>query len=90
MAKKSGFSHAFAALTGLVAGELLLFYLRPSFPAVTASLEGRAERFSLWLADTYKVQVAPQIFVPALVAFVLAFLWGITYHLIRHGRRGRG
>ena len=86
MAGKSGVSHGFAALLGLLAGELVVTYVRPVFPPFVTALEKGAQWVAAFLNAVTGTKVAAEVFVPAVVVFLLAFLWGVIYHLARHGR----
>ena len=87
MAHKPGLSHGMAALLSLMVAQLLVAYLEPWFPNVLGKLEGLASTFAGWLGYKLNAEIEAAIFIPALVAFFLAFLWGLLYHHIRHGGR---
>ena len=84
MSKTSGTSHALAALVGMITGDLFLNYCRPHFPVLMEPLEGGAEAISGWFQGATHARISASIIAPAIVAFVIAFLWGVTYHRIRH------
>ncbi len=86
MARASGASHAAAVLVSLIAGTLLIAYLRPVFPGVIAGLEGGAHTAQSWLENSLGVRFSQNVLVPLCVAVVLAFVWGVIYHVISHGR----
>ena len=87
MAHKSGLSHGMAAVLSLIVAQLLVAYLKPWFPNILGKLEALASTFADWLGYKLDVKIEAAIFIPALVAFFLAFLWGLLYHHIRHGER---
>lgn len=86
MPRKTGASHAMAALIGVLLAGALIEYLRPLVPGVVGPLERAASKLALWLHATAGITVEPRIFVPACVASVFGFLWGICYHYKRLGR----
>jgi len=87
MARKSGLSHGLAVLLSLLFAELLVAYLTPHFPGLFSWLEKVATGLGGWVTQAIGVEVSAKIFIPACVAFFLAVMWGILYHLLRHGRK---
>lgn len=87
MAFKSGFSHSLGSVILLVVGAVLVEYLKPSFPGIIRPLEWFADRLAGAIQTTLGISVAPQIFGPLIILFVLSFVWGTLYHFARHGRR---
>ena len=89
MARKSGFSHALAALISLVLGRILVTYLKPYFPLVIDPLEKWGASVEEWLEGRLGVEFHPGLLIPVIVATLLAFAWGVLYHFIRHRDRER-
>lgn len=85
MAHKTGISHGFSVLIGLLAADLLLHYCRPAFPSVLLPIEGGIRSVCEWISRSSGVPLQHELLVPALVAAMLAFLWGMLYHHVRHG-----
>lgn len=86
MARKSGYSHALAALLSLLVGKLLVSYLHPYFPMVFDPLERKAQQLLEKLSTALGVEWNSDFFVPLLVAILIAFIWGLLYHRVRHER----
>ena len=84
MAKKSGYSHAIAALLSLLLGRLLVSYLQPYFPVVFEPLERASLAVEAKIESLLGVELTSDIFVPIVVAVAIAFLWGVVYHSVRH------
>jgi len=59
----------------------------PHFPDIFGSLEKAAAGLGNWVEQASEIAVNSSVFIPACVAFFLARLWGIAYHLLRHGRK---
>lgn len=90
MAKRTGASHSLGALVGLLAGGLLVEYLKPRFPAVCEPVEGLAVRGCEALQAATGLSVPSGLIAPLLVAMTIAFVWGVGYHTMRFGvREGR-
>ena len=85
MARKSGLSHGLAAFLSMMVGSLMISYFKSFFPSLIDFLEQTAARAGSWLEGQIGIAPNPDIFVPAFVGFILAFLWGMLYHRIRHG-----
>lgn len=87
MALKSGFSHSFGSVILLVVGAVLVEYLKPFFPQIIEPLDWFAGNLAGAIEAVLGISVAPQIFGPLVILFVLSFVWGSIYHFARHGRR---
>jgi len=66
-----------------LSGNACIVY-KPYFPDIFTYMENSATQMSGWLQKTLSMQLNPVIFIPALIAFFLAFTWGCIYHLLRH------
>ena len=85
MAAKSGASHGLAAFLSLLVGGTLVDWLRPEFPVLFTYLSKAAVAVAACVERTFYVHLPARAFVMAFVAFMLSFLWGVLYHLKRHG-----
>lgn len=85
MARKAGFSHAFATLLSLLVGKVLASYLKPWFPKLIKPLEAAAARTESWFESRLGVELSSDIFLPTCIGLFLAFIWGVLYHYVRHG-----
>jgi len=85
MALKAGFSHSLATLILTLLSALLLGYLKHIgvFEKFFDFLTARSLTFSLWLERSFNIVVNHEMIVPIVVASVLAFVWGIVYHITR-------
>ncbi len=86
MAHKTGISHASSVLLGLLSAELLVHYCRPAFPNLILPVEEGIRSSSQWITRMIGVPLHHEMLIPAVVAALLAFLWGMIYHVARHGR----
>lgn len=86
MAMKTGVSHSSATLLLTIVGTLLTEYLRHLgvFRHVFEFLEMVSVHFSSLLRALFNLNVRQDVLVPAVVASLLAFLWGVVFHLIRY------
>jgi hypothetical protein len=80
MPAKSGFSHAFAAFTSIIIGSLLSNYLA-AHESVLTEVTRTAGRF---LTTTIGVPTSSTVGGMLLVSSILAFAWGVAYHVARH------
>jgi len=85
---KSGTSHAFASIVTMVVGAAITEYLKKYFPSIFKVLEDVARYISTFLFNIAHINIPPVYFTPFFVIFILAFIWGILYHLFRY--RGKG
>jgi hypothetical protein len=80
MPAKSGASHAVAAFLSIIIGSFLSNYLAAHESVLTGVTRAVGDR----LVTTLGVP-APEVVAGMLVvSSVLAFLWGVAYHLARH------
>ena len=84
--KISGASHALASIITMVIGAAITEYLRRYFPSFFRILESMARFVSKFIYNKTNINIPPIYFTPVFVIFTLAFIWGMLYHLIRHGR----
>lgn len=80
MPAKSGFSHAFAAFASIIIGSFLSNYLA-AHESVLTNMTQTAGR---WLTATIGVPASSTVVGMLLVSSILAFVWGVAYHVARH------
>jgi hypothetical protein len=85
MAIKTGSSHALATLLLTLVSALLIYFLKDvgAFETIFDYMLEQSYRFSAWLENNFNVQIHHEIFPIALVAALLAFLWGFFFHITR-------
>lgn len=85
MAIKTGFSHSMATLLLTILSALLIYFLRDVgiFERIFDYLTGVSYRVSIWFERIFHVSISYEIFPIIFVAAVLAFLWGVIYHISR-------
>lgn len=85
MAIKTGFSHSLATLLLTLIGALLIHFLRHVgiFEKIFDFLLLASLQFSTWLSASFKIEISYELFPVVFVAAVLAFIWGIIFHLSR-------
>jgi hypothetical protein len=88
MALKTGFSHALATLILTLLSALLVAYLNTVgiFNHIFTFLNVYTLKISQWLETTLKMQIPHELIVPVMVASVMAFVWGLFFHIVRHRR----
>lgn len=86
MTLKSGMSHGFAAFGTLICGSVLSKFIWEFLPPLgELALLSISTLQSLTGAD---IPVNEQFAGTVIVMLGLSFLWGIVYHIGRHGRGG--
>jgi hypothetical protein len=85
MAIKSGFSHSFATLILTVISSLLLHLLKDNgfFDKTFGFLSTCSMKFTEILEKTTEIRIAHELFPTLFIACILAFLWGIVFHIAR-------
>jgi hypothetical protein len=85
MAIKTGFSHSLATLLLTLIGALLIHFLRHVgiFERLFDFLLLTSLQFSSWLSTSFNIEISHELFPVVFVAAVLAFIWGIIFHLSR-------
>jgi hypothetical protein len=85
MAIKTGFSHSLATLLLTVVGALLIHFLRHvgSFEKIFDFLLLTSFRFSQWLEQSMGIVINYELFPTVFIAAILAFVWGILFHVTR-------
>ena len=85
MAVKTGTSHALATLLLTLLSALLIHFLRDVgvFEKIFNFLLQISYNFSQWLENSTNITVSHEIIPVLFVATVLAFVWGMVFHLIR-------
>jgi hypothetical protein len=80
MPAKTGGSHSFAAFTSMIVGTVISRYIWEMLPPF-AHL---SETVGALLLDVTGVSYSAEFVGGLLIASVLAFAWGVLYHLKRH------
>ena len=85
MALKTGSSHALATLLLTLISALLIYFLKDVgvFEIIFEYILAQSYSFSMWLGNNFNIQIHHEIFPIALVAALLAFVWGFFYHISR-------
>jgi len=85
MAVKSGASHSLATLLLAIISALLIHYLKHVgiFENIFGSLHKLSFRFSAWLNKSFNIEITHELFPIIFVAALLAFVWGVIFHLTR-------
>jgi thiamine transporter ThiT len=86
MALRSGLSHSMATLLlGIISALLIKFLSKIGiFDRFFDYLLGLSDKFSNWLEKTMEIKISHELFPIIFVATLLAFLWGVIYHIRRH------
>lgn len=80
MPAKSGLSHGFAAFMSIILGSIISNYLSAHETIFTNITQTTGELVISALGLNQSRTVAGML----LISSVLAFLWGMTYHVARH------
>ena len=85
MALKTGASHSLATLLLTLISALLVHFLRHVgvFENFFNFLLGVSQNFSEWLSNSMGIQITYELFPTLFVAAILAFAWGIVFHIAR-------
>ncbi len=85
MAVKTGVSHLLATLLLTLISALLIHFLRHVgfFEGVFDYMLKLSLQFSEWLEKSTNIEIAHEIFPTVFVAAILAFAWGIIFHIAR-------
>lgn len=85
MAVKTGVSHLLATLLLTLISALLIHFLRHVgfFESVFDYMLKLSLQFSDWLEKSMNISIAHEIFPTVFVAAILAFAWGIIFHISR-------
>ena len=86
MAVKSGVSHTLAAIIATIVGAIFIEYLKIWTPGIFNLLNKLGIAASHWLYKYVGVTIPQQVFVPLFVTSLLAFVWGVLYHMARFGK----
>jgi hypothetical protein len=86
MAIKSGFSHSLATLLLAIISALLIHFLSSVgiFEHFFSYLLKMSDKFANWLENAVNIKIAHELFPTIFVASLLAFVWGIVYHIRRN------
>lgn len=89
MPVKSGTSHAVAALSLTLLSSLLINYLRHTglLGGFMDALTEMSVSWSMFLQTNFQIDIHQEVFAPLLMATLMAFVWGLIYHMFRHGRQ---
>lgn len=85
MALKTGASHSLATLLLTLISAMLIHFLRHVgvFENFFDYLLGVSLNFSGWLGRSVGIQITYELFPTLFVAAILAFAWGIIFHIAR-------
>jgi len=85
MAIKTGTSHSLATLLLTLISALLIHFLRHVgiFENIFDYMLKISFNFSLWLEKSLNIGITHELFPTLFVATVLAFIWGIIFHVSR-------
>lgn len=85
MALKSGGSHAGAAFVALVCGSAFRTYLGAHSPELRRMTDAVGAVIVVELAAAAGVDLPRTVAGMITVAVAIAFVWGVCYHVARHG-----
>lgn len=80
MPAKTGGSHSFAAFASMIVGTVISRYIWETIPSFARLSENVGSLLLSVTGVTYSAQFVGGL----LIASVLAFAWGVLYHLKRH------
>jgi hypothetical protein len=85
MALKTGTSHSLATLLLTLISALLIHFLRHVgfFEGIFEWLLKVSYSFSQWLEQSLSISITHELFPIVFVASMLAFVWGIIFHIAR-------
>ncbi len=85
MAIKTGFSHSLATLLLTIVSALLIYFLKDVgvFSQIFSFLLDISFRLSVWIERTQGVSINYELIPVVIVAGILAFIWGVIYHISR-------
>ena len=87
MALKSGSSHAMATLIMTISGAILIQYLKEVlfFESLFWLIRSVSDYIQFWISMLLNVIIPVEYLDFITLAGLLSFLWGVSYHYIRHG-----
>ncbi len=88
MAIKSGSSHALSTLIMTISGAILIQYLKEVrfFESLFWLIRFVSDYIQFWISMMFSVIIPLEYLDFITIAGLLSFLWGVSYHYLRHGR----
>lgn len=83
MAYKSGFSHGCSAIIAVVLGEILIIYLHDKLKGFVSIFDWISKQIVIIINKTLNLNLDPHTYSPIIFIFIITFIWGIAYHIIR-------
>ena len=87
MALKSGSSHALSTLIMTISGAILIQYLKEArfFDGLFTVIRFISDYLQFWITILFSVFIPVEFIDFITIAVLLSFLWGVSYHYVRHG-----
>lgn len=86
MPKRHGLSHGLATFVSVIAAGLLIAILRTYIPFFIGIFDDIGSWLSNWLLARIGKQIPPSLLATAVLASLLAFVWGVAFAVINRRR----